>query len=74
MDKKQLKKEFNNQPTLKDKRLFALKYVENENHKEMLKYEKLSHFSIHCLFYMFLGEKYTQKRTYVAKQKKQRSF
>jgi|TARA_R110000772_G_scaffold28203_4_gene71288 hypothetical protein len=64
MNKKQLKEQFNNQPTLKDKRLFALKHVQIPNHIKMLQYEKLSLFSVHCLFYIYIGESYTQKRKY----------
>tara|TARA_R110000744_G_scaffold273773_1_gene386992 strand:+ start:75 stop:305 length:231 start_codon:yes stop_codon:yes gene_type:complete len=64
LNKKEIKQQFENLSTLKEKRLFALKYVQIPNHIKMLQYEKLSHFSVHCLFYIYIGESYTQKRKY----------
>ena len=74
MNKKELKKQFNNLSTLKDKRLFALKHVQLPKHKKMLEYDKLSEFSVHCLFYIYLGESYTQKRNYTPTFLPNRSF
>jgi len=72
-----LLQEFKQLKTLKEKRLFALKQAKEQNntyHIEMLSYEKLSSFSVHCLFYNSIGKKYKAKRTYRAKHNKERNF
>jgi|TARA_R110000751_G_scaffold21002_4_gene60887 hypothetical protein len=69
-----LLQEFKQFKTLKEKRLFALKHAKSQYNKEMLSYEKLSSFSIHCLFYISIGKKYTHKRKYIAKHNKEREF
>jgi len=72
-----LLQEFKQLKTLKEKRLFALKRAKEQNNMsdiEMLSYEKLSSFSIHCLFYKSIDKKYTQKRKYKAKHNKERKF
>ena len=69
-----LLKQFNELQTLKEKRLFALKLAKTNYDIEMLNYEKLSSFTIHTLFYKYIGKKYTIKRHYKAKHNTQRNF
>ena len=69
-----LLEQFNKLKTLKEKRLFALQLAKTNYDQEMLSYEKLSSFSIHCLFYKYIGKKYNIKRHYKAKHNSQRNF
>jgi len=69
-----LLKKFNQLKTLKEKRLFALKLAKTDYDIEMLNYEKLSFFSIHILFYKYIGKKYIIKRQYKPKHNSQRNF
>jgi len=69
-----LENQFLDIKTRDEKRLFALNHVTNDDHKKILRFNKISLSTINILFYKFLNKSYKIKRKYQAKYKDEKKY